>query len=681
MNEINKVNKLIDEKSPYLLQHAHNPVNWYPWGEEAFNKARDENKPVFLSIGYSTCHWCHVMEKESFEDEEVANILNDNFISIKVDREERPDIDNVYMEVCQGLTGRGGWPLSVFLTPNKKPFYAGTYFPKHSIGNHIGFIELLNVIVKHWKDNKSELLNSAEEITRIVKGNLESNVYSEIEKSIIDKCFQTLANSFDPIYGGFGSSPKFPTPHNLLFLLRYGVYNKEQKAIDMVEKTLIQLYKGGIFDHIGFGFSRYSVDNKWLVPHFEKMLYDNAFLIIIYSEIYQLTHKNIYKEIAEKIISFVLSELTSLEGAFYTAIDADSEGIEGKFYTWSYSELQKILNKDEFNFIIKHYNVTKSGNFEGENIFNLIHLEDDEILDINKEIFESIRIKLYNERQKRIHPYVDDKILTANNAMMIIGLTIAGKIFNNHKYLELAENAYKFIHNNLVTKEYRILARFRDGEAKYLGYLDDYAYLIWALIELFLATGKPYYINQALDFNTQMIELFKDIDEGGFFHTGKDSEELIMKTKPIYDGATPSGNSVLTMNLLRLSEITDDITLTKLAKEQFNYFSTKLNETPHAYTHMLSAYLYYIASKRKIVLVGEKFNETLKNICDTFIKKYLPFTTNVILLKNNIKEDKILNEYGNFSEEIAAYICENFQCNEPIFNKEEIISSIEKMTN
>jgi len=621
------------------------------------------------------------MERESFEDEEVAKLLNKHFISIKVDREERPDIDNIYMEVCQGLTGHGGWPLSIFMTSDKKPFYAGTYFPKHSMGQHAGFIELLYVINKQWIENKSELLNSSEEITRIIKENLNTNERFELDESLLDKCFNTLSMSFDPIYGGFGTKPKFPTPHNLLYLLRYGVYKKDQKAIDMVEKTLIQMYKGGIFDHIGYGFSRYSVDNKWLVPHFEKMLYDNALLIIVYAEMYQLTHNTIYKDIAEKIISFVLNELTSDDGAFYTAIDADSEGEEGKFYTWSISEIQNILTEEEFDFCFEHFHITEKGNFEGNNILNIIHQDDDEISNIDIKMFETIRIKLYNERNKRIHPYVDDKILTSNNAMMIASLTIAGRIFNNHKFIKIAENAYDFIYKNLVNDKERILARYRDGEAKYLGYLDDYAYLIWALIELFLTTGKSHYITQALDFNVRMIDLFEDAIDGGFYHTGKDSEELIMKTKPIYDGAIPSGNSVLTMNLLRISEITDDIGLSRLAREQFKSFSAKISASPHAYTHMLSSYLFYKVPKRKIVLVSNENSKALKNICDIYNTIYLPFTTNVKLFKNNIMESEIFNDYAEFTEEIAAYICENFQCNDPIFNEEEIISTIKEMTN
>ncbi len=678
MTTNNKIpNRLANEKSPYLLQHEYNPVNWFPWNEEAFNKARQENKPIFLSIGYSTCHWCHVMERESFEDEEVATLLNKHFISIKVDREERPDIDRIYMEVCQALTGHGGWPLTVFMTPDKKPFYAGTYFPKHTMGQHVGIMELLSVVSEKWRENKSDLLNSAEEITRIIRESTDDYQHREMDDHILERAFNLLEMSFDKKYGGFGNRPKFPTPHNLLYLLRYGVYNQVQVAIEMVEKTLIQMYKGGIFDHIGYGFSRYSVDNKWLVPHFEKMLYDNAMLIIVYTEAYQLTHKKIYKDIAEKIITFVLSEMTNDDGAFYTAMDADSEGEEGKYYIWTKDEIYKILDKDEADYICKYYNITNEGNFEGKNILNLLHLKDEELEENEKLI--NIRNKLFTERKKRIPPYTDDKILTSINSMMISALAIAGKIFNNKEYLDHAEKCFDFIMKNLIRDDKRLLARYREGEAKYLGYLDDYAYFIWALIELFLSTDKYRYIKLAMEFNVKLLDLFEDSNNGGFFETGKDAEELIMKMKNIYDGAIPSGNSVVTMNLLRLSEITDDIGLSRVAQEQINYFASKINDNPIAYTYMLTAYMFNKAPKRKIVLVANEESNALNNVVKAYNARYLPFTTSVILHKDELDKSGIFAGYDKFTEEIAAYICENYQCNEPIFTEKDILNEIDKM--
>ncbi len=681
MNSEEVANRLADEKSPYLLQHAHNPVNWYPWSEEAFSKARSEDKPIFLSIGYSTCHWCHVMERESFEDNEVASVLNEKYISIKVDREERPDIDNIYMEVCQALTGSGGWPLTILMTPDMKPFYAGTYFPKISYGNHNGIMELLNKAYDKWKENKSEILNSAEEITRIIREYRDDNPHQEIDKQIFEKAFNTLEMSFDKNYGGFGSQPKFPSPHQLLYLLRYGIYNNVQKAIDMVEKTLVSMYKGGIFDHIGYGFSRYSVDKKWLVPHFEKMLYDNAFLTIAYTELYQVTHKKLYKEIAEKIIKFVLSEMVSPDGGFYTAIDADSEGVEGKFYLWTKTEITNILPNDDAKFICDYFNITETGNFENANILNLLHHKDNEFTNIDQDKLEEIRVKLFNEREKRVHPYKDDKILTSTNGMMIAALTIAGKVFDNKFYIFEAEKAVSFIIDNLITKDSRILARYRDGEAKYLGYLDDYGYFIWGLIELFIATGKCDYIERAQDINTRMLDLFRDSDKGGLYQTGNDSDELIMKTKEIYDGAIPSGNSIVTMNLIRLAEITDDIYQNTIAQKQIEYFAGKINDSPTSHTFMLSSYMFYKVPKTKIVLVSTKDSPSLKEVLALINDKYLPFTTTVTLFKEDVsKKNDLFLGYRSHSEEIACFICSNYQCNEPLYNKQEIISEITKLS-
>lgn len=670
-------NKLINEKSPYLLQHAYNPVNWYPWSEEAFEIAKKDNKPIFLSIGYSTCHWCHVMEQESFEDDSVAKILNENFIAIKVDREERPDIDHIYMEVCQALTGSGGWPLSIFMTPEMKPFFAGTYFPKETMHNRIGFKELLNIIILKWKTAKTDIIESADEITRIIRLSLTNLQHETLDKYILEKTFNALELAFDKEYGGFGREPKFPTPHTLLFLLRYGVNFKSNKAIQMVEKTLIQMYKGGIFDHIGYGFSRYSVDEKWLVPHFEKMLYDNALLMLAYAEMYQITKKPIFKEITEKIITFVLRDLMNKEGAFYTAIDADSEGVEGKYYTWTFDELKQVLNHEELNYLINYYNVSEYGNFEGRNILNLIHQNDCNILD--NDYIKSIRHKLFEERKKRIPPHLDDKILTNLNALMIVALAYVGRIFRDNNLINYAENTFTFILNNLMTSNYRLYARYRDGEVKYLGYLEDYAYLIWALNELFLSTSKEEYLDLSHKLYDTVMKYFKDM-VGGFYHTSKDSEKLIVRIKPLYDGALPSANSVMTMNLLQLAEITDNSCIAIKARDQFHYFSGSLNYQPTAYTHMLSAYMYYKATKRKIVIVTYKNNPHLTAILNEYYKKYLPFTTLIVLYKEDIPNSSYFNDYANIDKEIAMFMCENYNCDEPIYELDTIIQEIKKLT-
>ncbi len=587
-----KTNRLINEKSPYLLQHAYNPVDWYGWSEEAFEKARTEDKPIFLSIGYSTCHWCHVMAHESFEDEEVANILNNYFICIKVDREERPDIDSVYMSVCQAMTGGGGWPLNLFLTKDKKPFYAGTYFPKTSKYNQTGFIEILESINNVWVGNKDHVLTTADQVVNTLKEHGEDESF-DISKNILSEGFQSFLNSFDAVFGGFSKAAKFPSPHNLSYLLSYYKDTREKRALEMVEITLKSMYKGGIFDHIGFGFSRYSVDEKWLVPHFEKMLYDNALLAIAYIETYEITKDNIYKEVAEKILAYILRDMTSKEGGFYCGEDADSEGVEGKFYLWDFAELYKVLNMEEANLFIKYYGIQREGNFEGRNIPNLIG-EELEDLDKNglKEKLENIRRKLFDYREKRIHPHKDDKILTSWNGLMIAAFAKAGKILNEEKYKDASIKALEFVFTKLQREDGRLLARFRDGESRYLAYLDDYAFIIWALIEVYEGTKEYSYVEKALELNKQMIELFLDKEKGGLFLYGKDSEELILRPKDIYDGAIPSGNSVAAMNMLRLFKITGDINLKEEAESIFKVFGNSINKIPRAHAKTLEALLY-----------------------------------------------------------------------------------------
>ena len=613
------------------------------------------------------------MERESFEDEEVGSILNEHFISIKVDREERPDIDGIYMEVCQALTGSGGWPLTVLMTPDQKPFFAGTYFPINNMGQHVGLMHILNVTSTKWQTHKTELLESAEQITTVIKESVEENNHSQLDEHILEKTFNTFEMKFDKEYGGFGTQPKFPAPHNLLFLLRYGLLHKNNKAIEMVEATLTQMYKGGIFDHVGYGFSRYSVDNKWLVPHFEKMLYDNALLCIVFIEAYQATNNPLFKEVAEKILEYVRRDMTSPEGGFYTAEDADSEGVEGKFYIWSLDEIDQVLNKEDADFISQYYNITTDGNFENANILNLIHHDK---ISIDSERIKTIRNQLFKHRGKRVHPYKDDKILTSWNAMMIVAFALAGKVFHQPNYIAQAEQSMEFISKHLIV-DGRIMARFRDGQTKYHGYLDDYAYLTWAWTELFLATSNIRYIERAKHYTIKMIDLFSDAANGGFYTIGKDSETLIMKTKDSYDGAIPSGNSVATMNLMRLSEITDDISFVRLAFEQFHYFADKINQSPTAYTHMLTAYMMYKAPKTKTVLVLENI-EDLNSFKTHLYNRYRPFTTAIILYKEESKNE-IFEHYTDDHNPLALYVCENYACNEPVYDKQSIIEILKEL--
>ena len=681
-----KPNRLINENSPYLLQHAYNPIDWYPWCEEAFEKAKNENKPIFLSIGYSTCHWCHVMEKESFEDEEVAQILNENFISIKVDREERPDIDLAYMTICQAMTGHGGWPLTIIMTPDKKPFFAGTYIPKHSRYGRIGLIELLQRVVEIWKENRDKIESLAEQITGEIKEAVER---VEIGNGIIDEttltlAFKELEENFDPEYGGFGDAPKFPTPHNLMFLLRYWKRTGNKKALEMVEKTLIRMSLGGIYDHIGFGFHRYSTDRKWLVPHFEKMLYDQALISLTCAETYQATQKEKYATLCSEVFSYVINNLTNPEGGFFSAEDADSEGEEGKFYLWELDELEKILNQDELKFLIENFNIKKDGNYidelkhsrTGKNIFHLTSELDDE----KRKIWEKIRAKLLQHRDKRIHPLKDDKILTDWNGLMISSLARGYSIFGKDDYIRIAEKSINFIFKNMVTSDGKLLHRFRSGEARINGHLDDYAFLTWGLIELYEATFKTEYLKNAIELTYKMIELFWDENNGGFFLS--ENDDVIFKQKEIYDGALPSGNSVALLALVKLSKITGRNDLNEIAYKLVETFSGTIIKHPSAYTFFLSAFDFLLGPSFEIIIVG-KSTDNLSKILQPINSKFIP--NKILLFKPTDREDEInsiapfLSHYKAIDGKTTFYICTNYECKQPATSVEEMMQLIDEV--
>lgn len=675
MHTICKSNRLINEKSPYLLQHAHNPVDWFSWSKEAFDKARREDKPIFLSIGYSTCHWCHVMERESFEDEEVAEVLNKYFVSIKVDREERTDIDSIYMTFCQAFTGRGGWPLTVILTPDKKPFFAGTYFQKESL------IELLNKVNDLWQKDKESLIKDSEDVVNEIKRYEKVKGGAKLDESIIKETAAALKSSFQRNYGGFSRAPKFPTPHNLYFLLRYYYVYKDEEALDIVEKNLMYMYKGGIFDHIGFGFSRYSTDEKWLVPHFEKMMYDNALLSLVYTEAYCLTKKAIYKEVAEKIYSYILRDMTSPEGGFYSAEDADSEGVEGKFYLWELDEIETVLGKEKSGIFTDIYDITNKGNFEGVNIPNLIRTSLDKIENnegLKKEL-EVMREKLFQYREGRVHPFKDDKILTSWNGLTIASLSYAGKVLNNNDYIKASKKAADFIIENLIREDGRLLARYRDGEAANLAVLEDYAFFVFGLIELYQASFEVKYLDKALELNNQMIELFMD-EEGGFYLYGKDGEELIMRPKEIYDGAIPSGNSVAAQNLIRLRDLSGNFEFDEIKEKQINAFSSKIKRSPTAYVNLITAFMYSFAPIREIVIAGKKDEKFVQDALDIINKNYNPFQN--IILNNESEElfkiNKFIENHGKVNGKNLIYICENFSCTEPVDNLEYLYKRFER---
>jgi len=668
MSTNKQANRLIHEKSPYLLQHAHNPVDWFPWGAEAFEKAQAEDKPIFLSIGYSTCHWCHVMERESFEDEEVANVLNKNFISIKVDREERPDIDHIYMNICQALTGRGGWPLTIFMTPDKKPFFAGTYFPKNNRMGMQGLLTILDSVYSAWTNDRDTLLKSSDKILNAINERndvLEPDSEEELSEDILDEAFSEFKYDFDNEFGGFGIAPKFPTPHNLFFLLRYWYKTKDEYALTMVEKTLEYMHKGGIYDHIGFGFSRYSTDQKWLVPHFEKMLYDNALLAIAYLEVYQATKKTEYATIANEILTYVLRDMTSSEGGFYSAEDADSEGEEGKFYVWSIDEVKNVLGDSDGKKYCNYYDITTHGNFEGLNIPNLIKTK---IPDEEKTFIEGCRKKLFEHREKRVHPYKDDKILTSWNGLMIAAMAIGGRVLGDERYAKAAEKATDFIFSKLVSDNGRLLARYRDGQSDFFAYVDDYAFLIWGLIELYDTTYKPIYLKRSLKLNDDLIKYFWDETNGGLFHYGSDSEQLITRPKEIYDGATPSGNSVSTMNFLRLARLTGQSELEDKAYSQFAAFGRSIERYARGHSFFLSALL-LAKSKSKEVVIVDNENLESNSMINIIREEFRPFTLSMFY-SNDHKDLKdlapFIDNYKTVEGKTTAYVCENFACQAPI---------------
>lgn len=680
-----KPNRLINEKSPYLLQHAYNPVDWYPWCDEAFEKAKIEDKPIFLSIGYSTCHWCHVMEKESFEDEEVAKILNENFIPIKVDREERPDIDTVYMTICQAMTGHGGWPLTIIMTPDKKPFFAGTYIPKHSRYGRIGLIELLQKVVEIWKENKDKVISLAEQITSEIKEAIEKVEKGNIiDETIFTLAYKELEENFDPEYGGFGEAPKFPTPHNLMFLLRYWKRTGNAKAIDMVEQTLKGMWLGGIYDQIGFGFHRYSTDRKWLVPHFEKMLYDQALISLACIETYQATGKEKYAVLCSEVFSYVIDNLTNTDGGFFSAEDADSEGEEGKFYLWEYSELEKILNQSELNFVIENFNIRKDGNYidelkrsrTGKNIFHL----SSELEGEKRKIWKSIRLKLLQHRNNRIRPLKDDKILTDWNGLTISSLAKGYLTFGVEDYIKIAEKSANFILKNMLTNDGKLLHRFRDGEAKINGHLDDYAFLAWGLIELYEATFKTKYLKKAIELTNKMIELFWDENNGGFFLS--ENEDMLFKQKEIYDGAIPSGNSVALLVLIKLSKITGRSDLNELTFKLVETFSGTVSKHPSAYTFFLSAFDFLIGPSFEIIIVG-KSSDDISKIQKLLNSKFIP--NKILLYKPTDREDEInliapfLTHYKEIDGKTTIYICTNYECKQPVTSVEEMMRLIDEL--
>jgi len=689
-----QANHLINEKSPYLQQHAYNPVDWYPWGEEALAKAVAEDKPIFLSIGYSTCHWCHVMAHESFEDQKIADYLNEHYISIKVDREERPGIDQIYMAVTQAMTGSGGWPMSVFLLTDTKPFYAGTYFPPRESHGRPGFMEILQGIHDVWLNDRKKLNLSASQITaHIRKGN--SGGSQNLDQSWLATGFSQIEESYESKFGGFSQEPKFPRPVVIDFLLRYYNSTRKKEARDMILFTLEQMAAGGMYDQIGGGFHRYSVDDRWRVPHFEKMLYDQSQLVSVYLSAFQLSHNLEYKKVVNDILEYVLRDMRHPEGGFYSAEDADSvnpynpdEHSEGAYYLWTEEEIDSLLSGKEVTLFKAYYGVKKDGNafhdpqneFTGRNILyqekdlsevaREMHLSDDEA----DGLLHKARLKLLDQRKTRTAPHLDDKIITAWNGLMISAFAQAAMILEEDRYFLAANRAADFLLENLLLNG-ELKRRWRDGEARYSASLDDYSFLIQGLLDLYAAGYDPSRLEKAIELTEMQVALFSD-KKGGFYDT-PESADLLARMKAAYDGAEPSGNSVAAMNLLRLSALTGNKKWSTLAENCIKSFGKTLGSYPAAMPLMLSAMDFQKDKSRQIVIAGGKDEAGTKELLREVYGRYLPNT--LVLLADGGENQDFLKENLPFiatAEKIdgraTAYVCENFTCRMPVNTREKL---------
>ena len=685
-----RTNRLIQEKSPYLLQHAYNPVEWYPWGDEAFAKARQEDKPVFLSIGYSTCHWCHVMERESFEDPEIAALLNRWFVSIKVDREEHPDLDQVYMSAVTALTGQGGWPLTVFLTPDRRPFFGGTYFPPERRWQMAGMRELLPAVAEAWKTKREEILRSAEQLTAALNERSQTGAPGTLSLEMLHAAFNQAAASFDASAGGFGAAPKFPRSHELSFLLRYWARTGAGQALEMATTTLDHLAQGGIHDHVGGGFHRYSTDARWLVPHFEKMLYDQALLACTYLEAYRAARRAEYADAARDIFDYVLRDLTDPRGGFYSAEDADSEGEEGKFYVWTPEEILRVVGQEEGELFNRFYGVTPDGHFEHRT--SILHVEQPieafaKLKGLDAEQLAhrlaASRARLLAARSERIRPHRDDKILTSWNGLMIAAFADGGATLDEPRYLAAARRAAEFILTTLL-RDGRLLRRYRDGEARYPGTLEDYACFIDGLLALYEAEFDPRWLSHAKQLGAQMLDRFQDAQGGGFFLRGDDEAPLIVRSKELYDGAMPSGNSVAVSVLLRLGRLTADRALEGAGRKALEAFARTLEQTPFAFPHMFSAMDIALGPTQEIVIAGDLASPDTRRMVRAVQERFLPRAVTVLHPPGpSGAAIEALIPYvkaqGSLNGRPTAYLCQNFACDLPATDPAAFAQQLERV--
>ncbi len=686
-----KKNRLSTELSPYLQQHATNPVDWYPWGDEAFQKAKEQDKPIFLSIGYATCHWCHVMAHESFEDQDVAKMLNDAFICIKVDREERPDIDTIYMKVCYLLTGSGGWPLTIIMTPEKKPFFAATYLPKTTRFGRKGIIELTEQITTLWQNQKASLTTTADTIVTALSNQQSSEKsMKHLDQKTLDQAYEQLVAVFDEHYGGFSAAPKFPTPHHVLFLLRYWKRTHDRYALTMVERTLEQMRLGGIFDQIGYGFHRYATDREWNIPHFEKMLYDQALLLMAYTEAYQVTRNPLYRQVVLEIATYVARDMTSPQGGFYSAQDADSEGEEGKYYTWTTKELEKLLSTEDFLLATELFNIPKKQEHqrEAEGQTSARHIlshqrsfqESTEFLGLSEEQLTAklhqITSTVYHARIKRIPPLKDDKILSDWNGLMIAALAKAGVVFEEQTYVEMAIHAAAFLRKHMIHKNGGILHRFRNNTAGIPGFADDYAFSIWGFIELYQATFDIDYLETALLLNQYFSKHFWDEVQKGFFFA-ESTESAFPATKEWYDGALPSANSVATLNLLRLGRLTANTTFEDMASSLLQSAANHILSNPSGYTYFLTCVDFVLGPSQEIVVVGNRKGKDTQEFLTQIHQSFLPSTVVIVLPPNPAAPQyqrvfPFSLQYTQVNKKVTVYVCSNYHCEQPITPSEAL---------
>ena len=683
--ETKHTNRLIRETSPYLLQHAHNPVDWYPWSEEAFEKAKKENKPILLSIGYSACHWCHVMEHESFENEKIAALMNELFVSIKVDREERPDLDEIYMNAVQMLTGRGGWPMTMFLTPDRKPFYGGTYFPPEDRQGMPGFPRVLMGVSQAYRERPADVEKSVAQILSALQRMSESQETTKtFSPTIIADGAEKIGRAYDADNGGLGQAPKFPNAGVYELFLRSYSRSKNEKFLEMVVHTLTKMAEGGIYDHLGGGFHRYSVDAKWLVPHFEKMLYDNAQLVRIYAHAHTITREPLFKSVVNETVDYLLREMLHPEGGFYATQDADSEGEEGKFFVWTEDEVNQLLGEEDGEIFCRMYDVGKPGNFEDKSILHPILSVDQTSKLFRKDPSEIATLaarakqKLFLERERRIKPFRDEKIITAWNGLMLSGLAEAIKLFRNPAWIEAAKRTVDFIFSKMFRDGF-LLHTYKDGQGKLLGYLDDYAFFAVGLLDLYEALFERSYLDRALKLTDIMLREFWDERDGGFYFTGKSHEQLISRAKPIFDASIPSGNAMATQLMLRLYHLSGNDQYRSSAEKVLRSYYDTMESQPFGFAHLFCALDLYLEGAKEIIIVGNPADADLKALMAEVSSLYLPNKVVQLAAPGTALAEisPLLQGKTQIDGRATVYVCQNFTCSAPVTTAGELRALLE----